>query len=76
MEEQLLKEIAQDIGETKGMVSGMKDDFEKIDKRFDKVDTKLNRHDKRIRRLETWFVPLIAGLSLFIQEIRKVFGHD
>jgi len=69
MEEQILKDIAQDTGETRGMVSAMKDSL-------DKIDTRLNHHDKRIRRLENWFIPLIAGLSLAVQEIRKVFGHE
>ncbi|MBU0792235.1 MAG: hypothetical protein KKC55_17495 [Gammaproteobacteria bacterium] len=67
MENQLLKEIAQDIGETKGMVSAMRDDFEKIDRT-------LNRHDKRLRRIENLFIPAVAVLGLIGQKIMKLIG--
>lgn len=67
MEDQLLKEIAQDIGETKGMVGAMRDDFEKIDKT-------LNRHDKRLRRIENLFIPAVAFLSLIGHKIMKIIG--
>lgn len=67
MDDQILKEIAQDIGETKGMVSAMSDDFEKIDKT-------LNRHDKRLRRIENLFIPVVAFLSLIGHKITKLVG--
>lgn len=67
MEEQLLKDIALDIGETKGMVKAIVDDIDKIDK-------SLNKHDTRIRRIENLFLPAVAILSLISQKILKVVG--
>ena len=67
MDDQLLKDMAQDIGETKGMVKAIVDDIDKIDK-------SLNRHDTRIRRIENFFLPAIAVLSLVSQKILKVIG--
>jgi len=67
MDDQLLKDIAQDIGETKGMVKAIIDDM-------DKTDKTLTRHDTRIRRIENFFLPAIAVLSLVSHKIMKVFG--
>ena len=67
MDDQLLKDIAQDIGETKGLVKAMVDDINKTDKT-------LNRHDTRLRRIENFFLPVIVILSFFGSKIMKVFG--
>ena len=67
MDEQLLKDIASDIGETKGMVKAMVDDINKTDKT-------LTSHDTRIRRIENFFLPAVAVLGLLSQKILKVFG--
>ena len=67
MDEQILKDMATDIGETKGMVSAMFDQMEKF-------DDKIERHDTRLRRVENFFLPAIAVLSLFASKILEVFG--
>jgi len=67
MDDQLLKDIAQDIGETKGMVSAMVEEMKKTDKT-------LNRHDTRLRRIENFFLPAVAILGFISQKIMKVIG--
>lgn len=67
MDAQLLNTMAQDIGETKGMVKAMMDDM-------DKTDKTLVRHDTRLRRIENIFIPVIAFLSFVGSKILKVCG--
>ena len=69
MDEQILKDIATDIGETKGMVGALVD-------QMDKFDEKVERHDSRLRRVENFFLPAIAVLSLFANKIMGVLGFS
>ena len=67
MDEQILKDMATDIGETKGMVSAMTEEMKKI-------NNTLNRHDSRLRRVENFFLPAIAVLSLLAGKIMGWVG--
>ena len=66
MDDVLLKEISEDIGELKGMVAAMQTDLGAGKKQF-------NRHDARIRRIELWFIPVLVALSLAAHEIAGWF---
>jgi len=67
MDEALLKEIAEDIGELKGMVTAIQTDLAGGKKQF-------ARHDIRIKRIEMWFLPVLAAMSLVAHKMLKWFG--
>lgn len=67
MTDQILTDMAQDIGETKGMVIG-------LTKQISDLNKAMTRQDTRIRRIENFFLPAVAVVGLLSQKILKVFG--
>jgi len=68
MDDALLKEIAEDIGELKGMMSAMQVDLTSGKKQFSK-------HDSRIKRIELWFIPVLGTMSLAVYLIIEFGRH-
>ncbi|MCK4820580.1 hypothetical protein KA005_32745 [bacterium] len=67
MDETLLKEIAQDIGVTKGIVKGIK-------KQLDDVKKEQDNQDTRLRRVENIFLPVVFAFGIFGNKILEYMG--
>ena len=67
MDDTLLKEIALDIGETKGIVKGIKKQMDDIKKEQDNQDT-------RLRRVENIFLPVVFAFGIFGNKILEYIG--
>ena len=67
MDSTLLKEIAQDIGETKGIVREIKKQMGDIKKEQDNQDT-------RLRRVENIFLPVVFAFGVFGNKILEYIG--
>lgn len=67
MDSTLLKEIAQDIGETKGIVKGIK-------KQMDDIKKEQCNHDTRLRRVENIFLPVVFAFGIFGNKILEYIG--
>ena len=67
MDEQLLRDIANDIGETKGMVRTLVEEMKK-------TDEALNQYDRRLRRIENIFLPAVIIIGIIIDKVINVFS--
>lgn len=67
MDSMLLKEIAQDIGETKGIVKGIK-------KQMDDIKKEQCNHDARLCRVENIFLPVVLVFGIFGNKMLEYMG--
>ena len=42
---------------------------------LEKGDATFKQHDKRIRRIETWFLPILTALSVGVHKVLEWFGR-
>lgn len=67
MDDSLLKDIATDIGVTKGIVQEIKKQMGDIKKEQDNQDT-------RLRRVENIFLPVVFAFGIFGNKILEYMG--
>jgi|GEM_PF-6573499 len=46
----------------------------RIDERTENIEKQIENHAIRIRRIETWFLPVLAFLSIIMHKITEWFG--
>jgi len=50
-------------------------DMKWVRETLEKGDATFKQHDKRIKHIEQWFVPILAAMSLAAHEILKLLGR-